>query len=85
MTSVRFPPICAERRAMPFVVDLDDAVARRADIVGAKAAALARARAAGLPALPGFALTTDGAARRRRRERFAGGCHGTPDRLAGHQ
>ena len=36
------------------MVDLDAELARRADVVGAKAAALARARAAGIPVLPGF-------------------------------
>jgi rifampicin phosphotransferase len=38
------------------VVDLDDAAARSADLVGRKAAALAHARAAGLPALPGLVV-----------------------------
>ena len=38
------------------VIDLDDAAAANASIVGSKAANLARARRAGLPALPGFAI-----------------------------
>ena len=45
---------------VPPVVDLDAEIARRADLVGAKAAALARARAAGIPVLPGFVVTTAG-------------------------
>ncbi|MET0326832.1 MAG: PEP/pyruvate-binding domain-containing protein, partial [Ilumatobacteraceae bacterium] len=44
--------------ASPVVVSLDDPAAGRPEIVGAKAANLARARAAGLPALPGAVLTT---------------------------
>lgn len=52
----------ADHPAVPFVVDLDDQLARNADVVGAKAAALARARDAGLPARPGFVVST-GAAR----------------------
>ncbi len=51
----------ADHPAVPFVVDLDDQAATDADIVGAKAAALARARSAGMPALPGFAISTAGA------------------------
>ena len=43
---------------IPYVVNLDAALARRADVVGAKASALARARAAGIPVLPGFVVTT---------------------------
>lgn len=41
---------------MSDLVCLDDDVATDVDVVGAKAAALARARAAGLPALPGYVL-----------------------------
>ena len=48
--------------AGPPVVDLGAEAAGDTTLVGAKAAALARARAAGLPALPGFVITTTGAA-----------------------
>lgn len=51
----------AQLERIPPVVDLDDELARRVDVAGAKAAALARARASRLPALPGFVLTTAGA------------------------
>ena len=44
------------------VVALDNPAATDPARVGAKAAALARATRAGLPVLPGFVLTTDGAA-----------------------
>ena len=48
-------------RAIAFpVLDLDDARAQQPDVAGAKASALAKARAAKLPALPGFVITTDG-------------------------
>ncbi len=43
------------------VLDLDDERAQNPEVAGAKAASLARARAAGLPALPGFVVTVDGA------------------------
>ena len=46
----------------PPVIDIDDDLAREPSVVGAKAAALARARARGLSVLPGFAVTTAGAA-----------------------
>jgi pyruvate,water dikinase len=46
---------------LPPVVDLDESDARDPAVAGAKAAALARARAHGLSVLPGFALTTSGA------------------------
>lgn len=42
----------------PLVLWLHDERACRADAVGGKAAALARARAAGLPVVPGFVLST---------------------------
>ena len=42
----------------PLVVTLADAAAADSALVGAKAAALARAAAAGLPVLPGFVVTT---------------------------
>jgi rifampicin phosphotransferase len=42
----------------PQVVELIDTAATDAELAGAKAANLARARAAGLPTLPGFVLTT---------------------------
>jgi phosphoenolpyruvate synthase/pyruvate phosphate dikinase len=48
----------AQVDVVPPVVDLDAEFARRADVVGAKAAALARARAAGIRVLPGFVVTT---------------------------
>ncbi len=43
---------------VPLVVDLDDPAALDPDLSGGKAAALARARAAGLRTLPGVVLTT---------------------------
>lgn len=49
------------RAATVPVAALDEARSRDPVLVGAKAAALARARAAGLPALPGFVITTDAA------------------------
>jgi rifampicin phosphotransferase len=45
-------------RAEPGVVRLDDPRARDPELVGAKAAALATAKLAGLPVLPGVVLTT---------------------------
>ena len=45
----------------PPVVHIDDELAREPSVAGAKAAALARARARGLSVLPGFAVTTAGA------------------------
>ncbi|HEY3000237.1 MAG TPA: PEP/pyruvate-binding domain-containing protein, partial [Acidimicrobiales bacterium] len=42
----------------PLVIDLDDPAARDPVLAGGKAAALARARAAGLQTLPGVVLTT---------------------------
>ena len=59
MTETSVLPIPQVERVPP-VVDLDNELARRVDVTGAKAAALARARAARLPALPGFVLTTAG-------------------------
>lgn len=44
----------------PPVVSLRDAAARDVRVTGSKAASLARAAEAGLPALPGFAVTTEG-------------------------
>jgi pyruvate,water dikinase len=52
-------------------VDLGDERARDARLVGAKAANLARAAAAGLPVLPGFAITTSLGDGWRRGERTA--------------
>ena len=43
------------------VLDLDDDRAQNPDVAGAKAASLARARSSGLPALPGFVITVEGA------------------------
>ena len=48
----------ASDAAPPAVVGLGDDRATESALVGAKAAALARATAAGLPALPGFVVTT---------------------------
>ncbi len=45
-----------------WVVRLDEPAALNADRVGAKAAALARATKAGMPALPGFVISTEGTA-----------------------
>ena len=45
-----------------WVVRLDEPAAQIADRVGAKAAALARATNAGMPALPGFVISTEGTA-----------------------
>ena len=46
------------RGERPVVVGLRDGEATSLDLVGAKAASLARSAAAGLPVLPGFVLTT---------------------------
>jgi phosphohistidine swiveling domain-containing protein len=51
----RAAPRVADR---PLVIDLDDPAARDPVLAGGKAAALARARAAGLQTLPGVVLTT---------------------------
>ena len=51
-------PAAAGRVPAPPLVRLDDPRATAASLVGAKAAALARATAAGLPVLPGFVVTT---------------------------
>jgi pyruvate,water dikinase len=48
----------SELQVVPSVVSLDDRRATDASLTGAKAAALATATAQGLPALPGFVLTT---------------------------
>ncbi len=48
----------AQPAATPVVIGLDDGRAGDPVIVGAKAAALVRAHQAGMPALPGFAVTT---------------------------
>jgi phosphohistidine swiveling domain-containing protein len=45
-------------RRWPMMVDLRAAEATSVELVGAKAASLARSTAAGLPVLPGFVLTT---------------------------
>ena len=55
---VRLTTAAAQGDQIPDVVNLDAPLARRADLVGAKASALARARVAGIPVLPGFAVTT---------------------------
>jgi len=47
-----------DRTTVPTVVTLDEPAASRVALVGAKAANLALARSAGLPALPGIVLTT---------------------------
>ena len=51
-------PAAAGRVPAPPLVRLDDPRATAASLAGAKAAALARATAAGLPVLPGFVVTT---------------------------
>lgn len=56
-TEVKTPPAAATPALWP-VLDLDHAAAVQTDLVGAKAANLARTRQKGLPVLPGFALTT---------------------------
>src|SRR5215211_4811347 len=60
MSDTSVLPLAGTQRVPP-VVDLDDELACDLDVAGAKAAALAQARAARLPALPGFVLTTAGA------------------------
>src|SRR5690606_19233809 len=52
-----------DRRAWPLVVELTAPAASDPGLVGAKAASLARAAAAGLPVLPGAVLTTAATAR----------------------
>jgi phosphohistidine swiveling domain-containing protein len=49
-------------------IDLADESSRSPHVAGAKAAALARARAAGLPVLDGYVLTVSGAERFRRKD-----------------
>jgi pyruvate,water dikinase len=51
-------PAADDRAGAPLVVDLADPVAADPALTGGKAAALARAAAAGFPTLPGFVLTT---------------------------
>ena len=63
----------------PVVVGLDDEGGGDPAIVGAKAAALGRARRAGLPALPGFAVTTAAAGK------LAGGGVAGSDLASVHQ
>ena len=65
-----------ETAARPNVVPLSDPRATDVTLVGAKAANLALARAAGLPTLPGVVLTTawNGAPARRRRSRRGAPC-----------
>ena len=52
-------PNAAPRSHAPVTLFLDDRRALDAAVVGAKSAALARAKERGLPVLPGFAVTTD--------------------------
>ncbi|NUS45514.1 MAG: hypothetical protein HOQ24_17710 [Mycobacteriaceae bacterium] len=54
----------------PLLLDLGDFGSDRTELVGAKAANLARASYAGLPVLPGFVVTTHAAARVRRGEQL---------------
>jgi phosphohistidine swiveling domain-containing protein len=61
MTDLGLRPTTLQPEDLPPVVDLDDVLAQDPAITGAKAAALARARAHGQSALPGFVLTTAGA------------------------
>ena len=60
MTDLGLRPTPLRPEDLPPVVDLDDALATDPAVSGAKAAALARARAHGMSALPGFTLTTAG-------------------------
>src|SRR5262245_1356498 len=61
MTDVALRATPLEPGDLPAVVDLDESLAHDPAVAGAKAAALARARARGISVLPGFALTTAGA------------------------
>ena len=56
--SLTWLPQQIEHTTEPVILPLDHHDARRAELTGAKAANLARARTAGLPALPGFVVTT---------------------------
>lgn len=56
--SLTWLPQAIERGTEPVIVTLDHPDARQPALTGAKAANLARARTAGLPALPGFVVTT---------------------------
>ena len=60
MTDLGLRPTPLRPEDLPPIVDLDDPLARDPAVTGAKAAALARARARGLTALPGFTVTTAG-------------------------
>ena len=60
MTDTGMRATTAVPENIPPVIDLDDEAARRPNVTGAKAAAPAPARAAGLPLLPGFTVTTAG-------------------------
>ena len=66
----------------PFVVDLRDDAASRPGVAGAKAAALARALAAGLPVLPGFVDHDAGRTYARRRPSVALARGGVARRVA---
>lgn len=52
------PPVTVEIDQRPAVLALDGVEASDPVLAGAKAAALARAAAAGLPVLPGFVVST---------------------------
>src|SRR5215218_551813 len=54
----RSPAPDRRSRGRPTVLGLDDPSADDVDLVGAKAASLARSRRAGMPVLPGFVLST---------------------------
>jgi pyruvate,water dikinase len=56
--SLTWLPQQIEHTTEPVILPLDHHDARRSELTGAKAANLARARTAGLPALPGFVVTT---------------------------
>ncbi len=60
MTDLGLRPTPLRPEDLPPIVDLDDLLARDPAVTGAKAAALARARARGLSVLPGFTVTTAG-------------------------
>jgi len=73
-------PLGSAAKPVLELLSLDDPLATDAEAVGAKAAALARARAAGLPALPGFVLPVAAGAQAMRIGRAALAAHGVARR-----
>lgn len=73
MATVQTSPARGRHHRVPLVVDLHEARAVDGNLVGAKAAALARAARARLPVLPGFVVTTAWAGVAGARERSPGG------------